>query len=268
MSVRPVASSGLLATAQPSKDMRLRAVLKAGLETHGYPIKRPRSADEPEAATQPAFYKWLGVEYVPFAIEGEARGNMFVDDLKVPILSIPEFYVIAHAASNGDQYQSIFKSRDREAGVGVDSLIKYVTSSPGWVTDVWVNATPLAPPINIRGEANNVLVAHLYTANLPLPRTPIPSDLKDTFDEKFKRIDSEKQDQYVKMQRFYEEYFVMPRVGEKFVLVELYKNGTFVAVGASKYKVNPDEGLSSEITGVETDPVAAAQKLLDVCPWL
>ena len=70
------------------------------------------------------------------------------------------------------------------------------------------------------------------------------------------------------MQRFYEEYFVMPRFGEKFVLIELYRNGVFVAVGASKYKVNANEGTSTQATGVDTDPFVVAERLIDACPWL
>ena len=263
MSVRRAASSGLVS--QPSKDTRLRAVLKTGFETRGYSIKRPR-----QAATDPQFYKWLGVEYVPFAkINNEYDRDVFVDDFKVPILSIPEFFVIAHAASNGDQYQSIFKSLDRDVGVGVDSLRRYEPTSPGWNSDVWLcDSKPLVPPFNIHGQSNNVLVAHTYTANLPLPRTPYPAGGESVVGTEYKRIESDKQRQYLEMQRFYEEYFVTPLMGEKFILVELYKNGIFAALGVTKFKVNPDEGMSSEITGVETDPVLAAQKLLDVCPWL
>ena len=168
---------------------RLDAVLAAGLVTGVNPTKRARTeeTDEPPSSN----YKWLGVEYIPYSI----THNSFIADFTVPVLIIPEFYVIAHAASNGDDWRSSFKSIDREAGVGKYRNYNFSPTTPSLLTDVWTNATPLGPPVNVQGTSNNVLVAHLYTANLPLPRKPFPGGGGDDAPQNsdFRRVDEDAQ---------------------------------------------------------------------------
>lgn len=239
------------------RDARLKAVMEAGFATHG---KRTR---EEEGGSKPSdYYKWFGVEFVPFP----APPNVFTDDFRVPILIIPDFYVIAHVSSNGDNYKSIFKSIDREAGVGKSYEGVFSPRTPGWQTDVWTNAQSLASPVNIGGgDSSDVTVALMYTANLPMTRPPYPHGGEDDFNSSMNRREKLAQDDHHKMQQFYEQFFVFPRTGEKFVLIELYRNGIYIAMGACKYKVQPD-GTSDG--NVETDPLVAAEKLMDACPWV
>lgn len=246
----------------PTNSTRLDAVLTAGLVTGMHHTKRTRTdeTEEPPSSN----YKWLGVEYVPYSI----TRNRFDSDIEVPILSIPEFYVVAHVASNGDDYRSIFKSIDREAGVGKYHDYNYSPRSPGMQLEVWTNAKPLGPPVNIQGASNNVLVAHLYTANLPLPRPSFPLGGREAATPHLLRLEEDAQRENIAMQRFYVEYLVFPGVGEKFVLVELYRNGKFVALGATKFKVNPAQDSSAGTTDVDTDALVAAERLLGACPWL
>lgn len=263
MSVRSLQAAGPVQHPRQTAQSRLKSVLAAGFATAAPSEKRART-DKAPSSVDPSLFKWFGVEYVPFSIEH----NRFNNDITVPILCIPEFYVIAHASSDGDKWRSVFKAEDRVAGVGMYDNNPYTPASPGWDTEVWTDAQPIGPPVNVTTSGNGVIVAQLYTAKLPLARVARkynPEEDIERFD--LQRYEEHLQESYTQMQRFYTDYFVLPKTGERFVLAEVYYNGKFVALGVTKYRVASDGG-SSFSDELPTDPVAAAHTLLESCPWL
>jgi hypothetical protein len=222
--------------------------------------KRARTDESPSEA-DPSLFKWFGVEYVPYSVEH----NRFNNDVTVPILCIPEFYVIAHASSGGDNWKSVFKAEDRVAGIGKYYNNPYTPTSPGWNTEVWTDAQAIGPTVNVPTSGNDVIVAQLYTAKLPLER--VVQQYAPGAPATILQLEENFQESYVHMQRFYTDYFVLPKTGERFILAEVYSNGHFVALGVTKYRVASEEG-SSFSDELPTDPVAAAHTLLETCPWL
>jgi len=260
MSVRsPFVASQAQAPWQTERS-RLKSVLAVGFDTNALSEKRART-DDVQSSADPSLFKWFGVEYVPYSI----RHNKFDNDITVPILCIPEFYVIAHASSGGDNWKSVFKAEDRVAGIGKYNNHTYSPTSPGWDTEVWTDAQPIGPPVNVATKGNDVIVAQLYTAKLPLGR--VAGQYGSGAPGHIQRLDDHFQESYVQMQRFYTDYFVLPKTGERFILAEVYADGKFVALGVTKYRVASDDG-SSFSDGLPTDPVAAAHTLLESCPWL
>jgi hypothetical protein len=118
----------------------------------------------------------------------------------------------------------------------------------------------------VKGDNNNVIVAHLYKAFMPMEGYRTLPDNID-FEEHVRRRDRQGQKLYFALQRFYTEYFVVPMNNEYFVMIELYRNGIFVALGATKCRIPHSEG-SPFNTNVTTNPLEAAELLLKACPWI
>lgn len=242
-----------------NNDSRFCAVLAAGLNTGVHTPKRVRT-EETAAVADASLYKWFGVEFVPYSPNQEIY-DVYREEFRIPILSIPDYYVVAYASSSGIDFRSIFKF-NREAV----HIRNYSPTSPSYLSEVWSNAKPLAHSVNVKGDNNNVIVAHLYKAFMPMEKyRKLPDEID--FREDVRRQDGQGQKLYYAMQSFYTEYFVVPRKNEYFILIELYRNGIFVALGATKCRIPESEGSSFD-TNVTTNPLEAAELLLQACPWI
>ena len=183
----------------------------------------------------------------------------------VPILIVPEYFVIASAESRGYDHRKVYKEsrKGREADASQTVRPRPTSPLPGW--PIWTDVRAFATHNIPTQTASSVFVAMLYTASMPEPKPtrggPYPNDSLQALENQV----------YEDIQGFYTDYFLIPQDGERYVLIEIYKDGVQVALGVTIYRTADVEDADVEGADDDTDEkraAAAAEVALNKCPWL
>ena len=208
---------------------------------------------------------WLGVEMVPyhemrvfrdrnFNISGDVN---YTDD-RIPLLIVPNYFVIASAESEGIHAHKVY--REQRRGHQTKTLRDRRPTSPELKHPIWTNVSPFASHNITTAVGSPVVVAVFYTASMPQLRVLTPETANVS--EVWRNNDENAQRTYEEMQGFYHEHFLVATENQRYVLIELYSNGVQVALGVTLYTISGDHDADIN------EATEKANKAMNACPWL